>query len=234
MSPTRSTSQPPRTRRYVRAAWLRHVSVTASALATLGELTGGRVALGIGAGDSAVETVGNRPSRLAALETAIRTIRQLVSGEEVELGQGAMRLDWVGGQRIPIIIGASGPKLLRLAGKVADGAKICHCRNRCGMSRSGAAARHVGRASGLDYSPHSESRRSSCHPSYLCTRDHECGIGEPGRTDSGGKVGGMWRAAFNPGSTNLQHYLLTVHRPFRDLYASSIRSKVTQNARPFY
>ena len=102
----------------------RHLTVTASALATLGELTGGRVALGIGAGDSAVETVGNRPSRLAALETAIRAIRQLVSGEEVVLGQDTMRLDWVGSQRIPIIIGASGPRLLRLAGKVADGAII--------------------------------------------------------------------------------------------------------------
>lgn len=102
----------------------RHLSVTASALATLGELTGGRVALGIGAGDSAVETVGNRPSRLAALETAIHTLRQLLAGGEVDLGQGAMRLDWVTNQRVPIIIGASGPRLLRLAGKVADGAII--------------------------------------------------------------------------------------------------------------
>lgn len=102
----------------------RHLSVTASALATLGELTGGRVALGIGAGDSAVETVGHRPSRLAGLETAIHTLRQLMSGEAVEVGQGTMRLDWLEPQRIPIIIGASGPKLLRLAGKVADGAII--------------------------------------------------------------------------------------------------------------
>jgi len=102
----------------------RHLSVTASALATLGELSGGRVALGIGAGDSAVETVGQRPSRLAALETAIGIIRQLLAGDEVDLGQGAMRLDWVTHPRIPIIIGASGPRLLRLAGKVADGAII--------------------------------------------------------------------------------------------------------------
>ncbi len=102
----------------------RHLSVTASALATLSELAGGRVALGIGAGDSAVETVGNRPSRIQALETAIVAIRRLLAGEEVDLGQGAMRLDWVGAQRIPIIIGASGPRLLRLAGKVADGAII--------------------------------------------------------------------------------------------------------------
>ncbi|WP_089722014.1 LLM class flavin-dependent oxidoreductase [Candidatus Entotheonella palauensis] len=103
----------------------RHLSVTASALATLGELTGGRVALGIGAGDSAVETVGRRPSRLAGLETAILTLRHLMAGEAVEVEQGTMRLDWLEApQRIPIIITASGPNLLRLAGKVADGAII--------------------------------------------------------------------------------------------------------------
>ncbi len=102
----------------------RHLSVTASALATLSELTDGRAALGIGTGDSAVETVGNRPSRLAALETAIHTLRELLAGGEVDLGQGTMRLDWVTTQRVPIIIGASGPRLLHLAGKVADGAII--------------------------------------------------------------------------------------------------------------
>ncbi len=102
----------------------RHLSVTASALATLGELTDGRVALGIGTGDSAVETVGHRPSRLAALETAIIALRKLFAGESVDLGQGELHLDWVTPQSIPIIIGTSGPRLLRLAGKVADGAII--------------------------------------------------------------------------------------------------------------
>ncbi len=102
----------------------RHLSVTASALATLGELTNGRVALGIGAGDSAVETVGNRPSRLATLETAIIAMRSLFAGESVDLGQGELHLDWAEPQSIPIIIGASGPRLLHLAGKVADGAII--------------------------------------------------------------------------------------------------------------
>lgn len=102
----------------------RHLSVTASALATLSELTGGRVALGIGAGDSAVETVGHRPSRLAALETAIQAIRQLLAGKRVDLGQGELYLDWLEKRPIPIIIGASGPRLLHLAGKVADGAII--------------------------------------------------------------------------------------------------------------
>ncbi len=102
----------------------RHLSVTASALATLSELTGGQVALGIGTGDSAVETVGHRPSRLAVLEDAIGAIRKLLAGETVDLGQGDVHLDWIEARPIPIIIGASGPRLLRLAGKVADGAII--------------------------------------------------------------------------------------------------------------
>ncbi len=102
----------------------RHLSVTASALATLRELTDGRVAMGIGAGDSAVETVGHRPSRLAALEATIVAMRKLFAGESVDLGHGALRLNWAEPQSIPIIIGASGPRLLHLAGKVADGAII--------------------------------------------------------------------------------------------------------------
>ena len=102
----------------------RHLSVTASALATLSELTGGRVALGIGAGDSAVETIGHQPARLASLASAIRTLRRLFAGESVPLEQGAMRLDWVTPQPISMFIGASGPRLLRLAGQMADGAII--------------------------------------------------------------------------------------------------------------
>jgi 5,10-methylenetetrahydromethanopterin reductase len=83
-----------------------------------------RVVLGIGATNPVTRHLSVTASALATLETAIRTLRQLLSGEDVDLGQGAMRLDWVTHQRIPIIIGASGPRLLRLAGKVADGAII--------------------------------------------------------------------------------------------------------------
>jgi 5,10-methylenetetrahydromethanopterin reductase len=102
----------------------RNVTVTASALATLHELTGGRVALGIGTGDSSVETLGERPATLAYLKESIQVIRRLLAGERVALGTGEVHMDWAQVSPIPVFIGASGPRVLRLAGQVADGAII--------------------------------------------------------------------------------------------------------------
>jgi len=102
----------------------RHATVTASALATLAELTGGRVALGIGAGDSSVETFGERPAKLSRLRDTVGTIRGLLAGERVDVGTGEARLDWAEPLRIPLFIAGSGPRILGLAGEIADGAII--------------------------------------------------------------------------------------------------------------
>ena len=49
----------------------RHPSLLASTWATLAEFTGGRVALGIGTGDSSLRTMGLTPQKLAELEQSI-------------------------------------------------------------------------------------------------------------------------------------------------------------------
>ncbi|HEU4448603.1 MAG TPA: LLM class flavin-dependent oxidoreductase [Gaiellaceae bacterium] len=93
----------------------RHVAVTASALLTLQELSGGRAALGLGLGASAVRTVGARPARLAELERTVAEVRALWAGGEGGLGYG-------GGERsIPLLLGASGPRMLELSARVGDG-----------------------------------------------------------------------------------------------------------------
>ena len=56
----------------------REPSVTASALATLNEISGGRMDLGIGRGDSARRVLGKPPTTMATLEEAIAVIRDLV------------------------------------------------------------------------------------------------------------------------------------------------------------
>ncbi len=93
----------------------RHASVTAGALATLAELTGGRAVLGAGLGDSAVRTAGLRPARLADLERFLADVRRLWSGGRDGLGYADGRL------AIPVHVGASGPRMLALAGRSADG-----------------------------------------------------------------------------------------------------------------
>lgn len=102
----------------------RHRSVLASSWATLHELTNGRVAAGFGVGDSALRTMGHRPMRVAELEALITDLRTLWSCGEVKEdgGDTPYRLSYVEEPlTVPAYVAASGPRLLELAGRVADG-----------------------------------------------------------------------------------------------------------------
>ena len=98
----------------------RHPAVLASSFATLDEYSGGRAVLGIGVGDSAVFTIGERPVRLKRLEQVINTVRRLMAGEEVNHDNVAMKVSWPP-RKVPVIIAGTGPKSLQLAGRIADG-----------------------------------------------------------------------------------------------------------------
>jgi 5,10-methylenetetrahydromethanopterin reductase len=105
----------------------RKPAIVAAAMETLHELTGGRVRLGIGAGDSSVETLGDRPARLDELESALGEIRALIAGETVQHAgsEVPLRLTYAEpGVHVPIYLAVSGPRIHRLAGKVADGAIV--------------------------------------------------------------------------------------------------------------
>lgn len=99
----------------------RHLSVVASAYATLEELFPGRLIIGIGLGDSAVETMGMKPARLAHFEKAISQMRALLRGEEVEIETGKIHLKHPCKGKVPFYLAASGPKMLELSGRIADG-----------------------------------------------------------------------------------------------------------------
>ncbi len=97
----------------------RHPAVTASAAAAIDDLTGGRAFLGIGPGDSAVYNIGARPATLETLEAYIKAVRALLEeGRATWRGREAS-LTWAKG-RIPIGMPASGPRALRMAGRLAD------------------------------------------------------------------------------------------------------------------
>jgi 5,10-methylenetetrahydromethanopterin reductase len=99
----------------------RHPSVVASAYATLEELHPRRFVVGIGLGDSSVETMGMKPARLEYFEKTVQQMRALLSGEEVELESGKIHIKHPSKRKIPIYIAASGPKMLELSGRIADG-----------------------------------------------------------------------------------------------------------------
>jgi len=104
----------------------RHPAITAAAAATVDEISGGRLILGIGAGDRPLLALGFRPSPLATLEAAITGIRRLWQGEELDLEapgftMNGAHLRFPARAGIEVFVSASGPKTLELAGRVADG-----------------------------------------------------------------------------------------------------------------
>ncbi|WP_028936287.1 LLM class flavin-dependent oxidoreductase [Pseudonocardia spinosispora] len=98
----------------------RHPTVVASAARTVAEVAPGRFVLGVGVGDSSVRPVGLAPSSQTELRARLGVLRGLLAGREVDFGTVTGRLrDPV---RVPIHLAASGPRNLRLAGRIADGA----------------------------------------------------------------------------------------------------------------
>jgi alkanesulfonate monooxygenase SsuD/methylene tetrahydromethanopterin reductase-like flavin-dependent oxidoreductase (luciferase family) len=80
----------------------REPSVTASLLATLDELSGGRMDLGIGRGDSARRVLGKAPITLADTEEAVRLIRALVAGEHFAYEGTDLHFPWTTGWDLPV------------------------------------------------------------------------------------------------------------------------------------
>jgi probable F420-dependent oxidoreductase len=99
----------------------REPSVTASALAVLDELSGGRMDLGIGRGDSARRVLGKPPTSMKTLEEAIAVIRDLVEGRAVTYEGTELVLPWAGKWQLPIWVAGYGPMALAMTGRIADG-----------------------------------------------------------------------------------------------------------------
>jgi len=111
--------------------YMAHPIVTAQAVATLNEIAPGRVLCGLGVGDrTTLEMVNMKPSKpLATIRESVRIIREITSGQNLEM-QGEIfsvsgaKLNFKATSRIPIFVGAQGPKMLALAAEIGDGVLI--------------------------------------------------------------------------------------------------------------
>ncbi len=108
-------------------AYTRHPGMTAAAVATLDEASGGRAALGIGAGGALTLTplAIERRTPITAMRELVTTSRVLWSGGTVDHigvagGFRAARLGY-GRPDIPIWLAGRGPRVMHLAGELADG-----------------------------------------------------------------------------------------------------------------
>jgi 5,10-methylenetetrahydromethanopterin reductase len=98
----------------------RHPAVTAGAIASLQQFSGGRAFLGIGTGLSALRNIGEKSATVAELEEYIRAVQGLTSGKTVEYRGESLRMNW-DPPRVPVFVGGRGPRVLHMAGRVADG-----------------------------------------------------------------------------------------------------------------
>jgi 5,10-methylenetetrahydromethanopterin reductase len=96
--------------------------VIASAHATLAEIYPGRVVLGMGRGDNAVRTLGLKQVSTKQLEETVPRMRELMAGRAVDYDGTEIRIQWASEAvgDVPIMVSATGPRTLRMAGAVAD------------------------------------------------------------------------------------------------------------------
>ena len=100
---------------------VRHPVVVANALATLGELSGGRVTAILATGNSAARGFGVKPTKLAVLAEGVAAMRGYWAGEGAEFGPTRIPATERERQGCPLLIAADGPKTAALAGEVGDG-----------------------------------------------------------------------------------------------------------------
>jgi len=104
-----------------------HPVYIAMSAATLNEFYPGRVSLCLGVGAPAdLANAGiEAPAPLKTMREALRLCRDLLAGEAVQIDGERFKVHGqalgAGKQDIPILLAASGPKMLRLAGEAADG-----------------------------------------------------------------------------------------------------------------
>jgi 5,10-methylenetetrahydromethanopterin reductase len=114
----------------------RHASVLAGAIATVEELAPGRVRFVIGTGYTSASTIGRKPATLAEMRACVETVRTLLAGGSADFSGTPGRLGHVSGRRIPVLMAASGPKAIELAGEIADGALLLVGFNRGILTRA--------------------------------------------------------------------------------------------------
>jgi probable F420-dependent oxidoreductase len=103
----------------------REPTVLASMYATLHVISGGRMVMGIGRGDSARRVVGLKPVRVAEFEESSRMIKDFMNGRKVEWNGKELELTWALKEpQIPLYVAGYGPRALGVAGRVSDGVII--------------------------------------------------------------------------------------------------------------
>ncbi len=118
--------------------WTRNIGLLAATFLTLDDLAPGRIICGIGAWwDPLARNVGiTRSKPLTAMRETVEVLRRLLNMERVTFhgefhSVDGIELDVVHGRReprqVPILIGATGMKMMEMAGEIGDGVVLNYC-----------------------------------------------------------------------------------------------------------
>ena len=101
----------------------RHAALTASAIATLQQLSEGRAVLGIGRGDSSLFNIGHKPVSPSVFQNYIETLQVYLSGRSLDANGYESQLKWLENtnlDKVPIDVAATGPKIIRMGARIAE------------------------------------------------------------------------------------------------------------------
>lgn len=100
----------------------RHAAVTAGAIASIQQISGGRAMLGIGRGDSSLFNIGHKPVSPAVFERYVSDVQTYLRGDSMTVGEYTSKLHWLSGEtaKVPVDVGATGPKVIAMGARLAD------------------------------------------------------------------------------------------------------------------
>jgi 5,10-methylenetetrahydromethanopterin reductase len=101
---------------------VRHPLVLASLAHSLDEIAPGRTWLTVAPGFISTRSIGQPRATVDRMRAAVDALRRLLAGDAVELGPASTRLRNRSAVPTPVFLLAAGPRMIELAGEVADGA----------------------------------------------------------------------------------------------------------------
>jgi 5,10-methylenetetrahydromethanopterin reductase len=101
----------------------RHAAVTAGAIASLQQISGGRAMLGIGRGDSAMFNIGHKSVSPSVFERYVTNVQSYLRGEAFDINGYPSQLRWLGDPaplKVPMDVAATGPKMIAIGARAAE------------------------------------------------------------------------------------------------------------------
>lgn len=101
---------------------VRHPLVLATLAQSLEEIAPGRIDLTVAPGFLSTRSIGQPRAPVAVMREAIVSLKRVLAGETVDFGPTSTRLRNRSAAPTPVYLLAAGPRMIELAGEVADGA----------------------------------------------------------------------------------------------------------------